>query len=282
VGVSLGQVAEIVGATALPNGVPDSFDAEKLRAHLDEIGSRYRFRRDLDSVPTDNKLRELAGDIEKRAAALVESMAALEHTPLLLQHLEEAANEWAANERATAGVSSELSSPFVGLEPHRHLLSVGGRATCIVDMRGADFVAAIRSDVVRLAAIAQWMAASYEQDNSVLHGLPAKGGRGRFAAIVGKKNAGGKPFSPEMTLIGHDLPALYETHFAATYGTSVSADNASVGGPGIRFVEAALKALGIVNSDDGKAYTVATVRRYWQRVRSDMRQHCPKKHSYRI
>src|SRR2546427_639258 len=114
-GVSLGQVAEIVGATALPNGVPDSFDAEKLRADLDKIGSRYRFRRDLHSVPTDNKLRELAGEIEKRAVALVESMAALEHTPLLLQHLEEAANEWAANEQATAGLSSELSSPFVGL-----------------------------------------------------------------------------------------------------------------------------------------------------------------------
>jgi hypothetical protein len=73
-------------------------------------------------------------------------------------------------------------------------------------------------------------------------------------------------FAPEMTLIGHELPALFETHFAATYGTSISSDNASVGGPGIRFVEAALKALGIVNSDDGKPYAVATIRRYWQRV----------------
>jgi hypothetical protein len=265
VGVSLGRLQKSLARPRCPTACPIRLTPKSCAPTLTKLAVDTASA--VTSILlTDNKLRELAGEIDKRAAALVESMAALEHTPLLLQHLEEAANEWAANEQATAGVSSERSAPFVGLEPHRYMLSVEEGDACIVDMRGADFVAAVRSDVVRLAAIARWMAASYEQDNSVLHGLPAKEGRGRFDAIVGKKGAGGKPLSPEMTLIGHDLPALYETHFAATYGASISSDNASVGGPGIRFVEAALKALGIVNSDDGKAYAVATVRRYWQMV----------------
>lgn len=71
--------------------------------------------------------------------------------------------------------------------------------------------------------------------------------------------------------IGEVLPALFEYHFGRPFGVSRHPTTGELGGPGVRFLSASTKTVGIVGPDN-TPYSASTLVGYWKAARKNPMQ----------
>lgn len=244
--ITVQHVREIVDETALKEGLPSTFDEAELASDLQMLGLQFRFHKRFEREWTSYEIRSASLELAKRANALIDALAGFPEGSIQLYCLDKAANEWAAR----------TGQPFTNLDTKQDPVSeVSGHE--VVDL-GAESVDQFRLQLARFVEIANLLSDPERKSPPWLTNSPRRRQIETLEDIF-------KPISPEVQLIGGDLPSLYSKHFRLKFGTSVIQDRSD--GPGIRFVRAALNCLGVASPEGGKPYANATIRSYWRQFK---------------